>query len=143
MPPPPPPPPKIQAPISYLSDIDACLLDPSQAAILSALQIPLPPDSLPDAQPPSSAFTFTTPFALQTHISNLSQSLEPNIDIFADGVHKVEQYRNTAERVASKILGTAAQRLEQRDREGKEKVGSEGIGVGDVLRSLAGVLNES
>jgi kinetochore protein Mis13/DSN1 len=138
---PPPPPPTIQAPIPTLSDIDTSLLDPSQAAILAALQFPL--DSSSDAQPPSSAFTFTTPSALQTHIINLSQSLEPNIDVFADGVHKIEQYRNTAERVASKILGTAAQRLEQRDREGKEKVGSEGIGVGDVLRSLAGVLNDS
>jgi kinetochore protein Mis13/DSN1 len=140
---PPPPPPTIQAPIPTLSDIDASLLDPSQAAILAALQLPLPLDASSDARPPSSAFTFTTPSALQTHIINLSQSLEPNIDVFADGVHKIEQYRNTAERVASKILGTAAQRLEQRDREGKEKVGSEGIGVGDVLRSLAGVLNDS
>jgi kinetochore protein Mis13/DSN1 len=140
---PPPPPPIIQAPVPSLSDIDVCLLDPSQAAILAALQLPLLPDSLSGVRPPSSAFTFTTPFALQTHISNLSQSLEPNIDVFADGVHKIEQYRNTAERVASKILGTAAQRLEQRDREGKAKVGSEGIGVGDVLRSLAGVLNDS
>jgi len=91
----------------------------------------------------SSAFTFTSPDALQTHISNLSLSLEPNIDIFADGVHKIEQYRNTAERCANKVLGTASQSLEQRDQAIKEKVGSEGIGVGDVLRSLAGVLNDS
>lgn len=139
---PPPPPPIIHASIPSLADIDTSLLDPSQASILAALQLPQPSESS-DAQPPSSSFTFTTPSALQTRISELSSSLEPNVDIFADGVHKIEQYRNTAERVASKILGTAAQRLEQRDREGKEKVGSEGIGVGDVLRSLAGVLNDS
>ena len=73
----------------------------------------------------------------------LSESLEPSIDLFADGVHKVEQYRNTAERVADRILGTAAKRLEERDRETKERAGADGIGVGDVLRGLAGVLGES
>lgn len=48
----------------------------------------------------------------------------------------------TAERVADRVLGTAARRLEERDKEGKEKAGSEGIGIGDVLKGLAGVLNE-
>jgi len=68
--------------------------------------------------------------------------LEPNIDLFADGLHKIEQYTNTANRVADRVLGTAAQRLEERERESKRQVQSEGIGVGDVLRGLAGVLNE-
>ena len=88
-------------------------------------------------------FTFTTPSALQSHLNKLSQSLEPSIDLFADGVHKMEQYRNTAERVADRVLGTAAKRLEERDREVKERAGAGGIGVGDVLRGLAGVLGES
>lgn len=126
-----------------LADIDTSLLDPAQAAILSQLQLP----TTSDEQPPTSAstftFTFTTPKALQSHLNKLSQSLEPNIDLFADGVHKLEQYRNTAERVADRILGTAAKRLEQRDRDVKEKAGADGIGVGDVLRGLAGVLGES
>jgi kinetochore protein Mis13/DSN1 len=95
-----------------------------------------------ERRPPSSAFTFTTPTALQVHLSKLSLSLEPNIDLFADGVHKIEQYRSTAERVASRVLGTASKRLEERDRDVKERVGAEGIGVGDVLRGLAGVLGE-
>lgn len=96
-------------------------------------------------QPQSSAFTFrfTTPAALEAHLTRLSDSLEPSIDLFADGVHKIEQYRNTAERVADRVLGTASKRLEERDREGRKQVGGEGIGVGDVLRGLAGVLNES
>lgn len=129
------------APAITLADIDASLLDPAQAAILSQLQ--LPPTS--EEQPPSSAFTFTftTPSALQSHLTKLSQSLEPNIDLFADGVHKIEQYRNTAERVADRILGTAAKRLEERDRDVKARAGADGIGVGDVLRGLAGVLGES
>lgn len=144
---PPPPAPSSSAPIPVLSEIDTSLLDPEQAAILSALQIaqqqPTPPDTQDvEQQPPSSAFTFTTPSALQTHLTKLSQSLEPNVDLFADGVHKIEQYRSTAERVADRVLGTASKRLDERDRDVKERVGAEGIGVGDVLRGLAGVLGE-
>jgi kinetochore protein Mis13/DSN1 len=150
---PPPPPPIIHTAIPALDTIDASLLDPAQAAILTSLQRahaghPPPPSSdpsHPDSKPPAASsftFTFTTPAALQTHLSSLTQSLEPTIDFFADGVHKIEQYRATAERAADRVLGTAARRLEERERRGKEVVGSEGIGVGDVLRGLAGVLSE-
>lgn len=130
------------APAATLADIDVSLLDPAQAAILSQLQLAAPQT---EEQPSSTAFTFTftTPAALQSHLTKLSESLEPNIDLFTDGVHKIEQYRNTAERVADRILGTAAKRLEERDREVKERAGADGIGVGDVLRGLAGVLKES
>jgi kinetochore protein Mis13/DSN1 len=144
---PPPPAPSKSVPTPQFSDIDTSLLDPEQAAILSALQQPQQQPPIPDTQdaeqrPPSSAFTFTTSTALQAHLAKLSQSLEPNIDLFADGVHKVEQYRNTAERVADRILSTASKRLEERDRDVKAKVGADGIGVGDILRGLAGVLGE-
>lgn len=139
--------PSQNAPAVILSEIDTSLLDPEQAAILSALQIPqeqpTPPDTREARQlPPSSAFAFTTPSALQTHLTKLGQSLEPSIDLFADGVHKIEQYRSTAERVADRVLGTASRRLDERDRDVKERVGAEGIGVGDVLRGLAGVLSD-
>jgi kinetochore protein Mis13/DSN1 len=144
---PPPPAPSVNLPVSTLSSLDTSLLDPTQAAILSALKLPQQQSNPPDDQssgqrPPSSAFTFTTPTALQAHLFRLSQSLEPNIDLFADGVHKIEQYRSTAERAANRVLGTASKRLEERDRDVKARVGAEGIGVGDVLRGLAGVLGE-
>ncbi|KZM26518.1 cell division [Ascochyta rabiei] len=137
-----PPPPSSDESAAALGDIDTSVLDPAQVAILSKLQLP---STQTEEQPTSTAFTFTftTPSALQSHLSKLSQSLEPNIDIFADGVHKIEQYRNAAERVADRVLGTAAKRLEDRDREVKERAGADGIGVGDVLRGLAGVLGES
>jgi hypothetical protein len=140
------PPPQTQAPTFGLADIDASLLDPTQAPILAALRQSTEQDQ-PHAESstsqPSSAFTFTTSTALQTHLTKLSLSLEPNIDLFTDGVHKIEQYRNTADRVADRVLGTAAKRLDERDREIKEREGADGIGVGDILRGLAGVLGES
>lgn len=137
--------PSIQTASPTLADIDASLLDPEQASILDALRQPEPPQSTEPSSESTSSFTFryTTPSTLQSHLDKLSSSLEPNIDLFADGVHKIEQYRNTAERVADRVLGSASKRLEERDKQSKEKAGSEGIGVGDVLRGLAGVLNES
>ncbi|EOA87179.1 uncharacterized protein SETTUDRAFT_89228 [Exserohilum turcica Et28A] len=136
---PPPTAPSIPTSPPSLSDIDISLLDPDQAAIVSTLQSSQPQT---DTVPPSSAFTFRSPATLQTHLEMLASSLEPHIDVFADGVHKIEQYRQTAERVADRVLGTAAKRLEERDREAKERVGTQGIGVGDILRGLAGVLGD-
>jgi kinetochore protein Mis13/DSN1 len=139
------PPPETQAPTFGLADIDPSLLDPTQAPILAALRQSTEQDH-PHAKSSTSqpsAFTFTTTTALQTHLTKLSLSLEPNIDLFTDGVHKIEQYRNTADRVADRVLGTAAKRLDERDREIKERAGADGIGVGDILRGLAGVLGES
>ncbi|KAF1994910.1 hypothetical protein P154DRAFT_557028 [Amniculicola lignicola CBS 123094] len=142
-----PPPPIIPGALPSFADIDSSLLDPSQATILAALQRPTlqPPTSTSTDSTSSSTttpFTFSDPASLNSYLSKLAIALEPTIDLLADGVHKIEQYRNTAERVADRVLGTAALRLEERDREVKESVGSEGIGVGDVLRGLAGVLNE-
>lgn len=108
----------MNAPHTSLSEIEASLLDPSQASILSALQSrPQIPAYLSTvaSHPPSSQFSFTMSSALQSHLSLLASSLKPNIDVLADGVHKIKQYRNTAERVADTVLGTAAQRLEDRD----------------------------
>ena len=137
---PPPAAPSTDAPIPTLSDIDTSLLEPTQASMLAFLQTPQPQPKPADST--RTSFTFTSSTSLQTHLDALAQSLEPNIDLFADGVHKIEQYRGTAERVADRILSTAARRLEEREKDVKARVGAEGIGVGDVLRGLAGVLGE-
>lgn len=155
MPPPPlpsksPPRPKSAAQ-PLLPQIDPSLLDPSQTAILAALQ-PQPPDTSTSTStssdepttspaPLSSAFTFTSPASLQSRLTRLSASLEPTVDLLADGVHKISQYRLTAERVADRILGSAAERLEQRDRDARERAGTEGVGVGDVLGALGRMLH--
>jgi len=117
------------------STIDVNLLDPDQAAILSVLResnVSNAPDGQPADLIPS----------LEARIQNVTSSLEPQIDIFADGIHKVAQYRLAAERVADKILASSADALERRDREAKEKAGTADVSLGDVLGSLGRVLNE-
>ncbi|KAF2809056.1 uncharacterized protein BDZ99DRAFT_418655 [Mytilinidion resinicola] len=154
MPPPPLPSksprrPKLQPPQPPAApQIDSSLLDPSQAAILAALHpssssnTSTSPNTNPTQTPtpPTSDFTFTTSTALQTRLAHISRSLEPTIDTFADGVHKIEQYRLAAEHVADRVLGGAAKALEERDREAKERAGTSGVGVLDVLSALGAVL---
>ncbi|KAF2489659.1 hypothetical protein BU16DRAFT_575351 [Lophium mytilinum] len=159
MPPPPLPSksprrPKLQPPQPPAApQIDSSLLDPSQAAILAALHPELltsEPSSTtstssnahptPASTLPTSDFTFTTSTALQTRLTQLSRSLEPTIDTFADGVHKIEQYRLAAEHVADRVLGGAAKALEERDRAAKERAGTGGVAVVDVLSALGAVL---
>ncbi|KAF9629419.1 Mtw1 kinetochore complex DSN1 [Lasiodiplodia theobromae] len=133
-------------------DIDPTLLDdPEQARILASLNS-LSLESLSsnsaeatstEAQPTS---TIRPPSIsrseLVSRLQAITASLEPQIDLFADGLHKVSQYRDTAERVATHILGSAAERIDERDREVKKAAGTEGIGLRDALKALASTLNE-
>jgi kinetochore protein Mis13/DSN1 len=70
----------------------------------------------------------------------LQLGLEFNIDQFADGVHKLEQYQETVGRVADKILALSAVRLEDRDRKEKEETGTRDLPMQEVLRSLSRIL---
>lgn len=83
----------------------------------------------------------TNPATISSRINNLSATLGPSIDAFADGVHKVAQYRDAAERVSSHVLSICAQKLEERDKEGRRRaVGAAGDASDDltgVLRSLS------
>jgi len=117
------------------SAIDVNLLDPDQAAILSVLRNP----NVPNASHGQPADLIPS---LEARIQNITSSLEPQIDIFADGIHKVAQYRLAAERVADKILASSADALERRDREAKEKAGTADVSLDDVLGSLGRVSNE-
>ncbi|KAF2762656.1 hypothetical protein EJ05DRAFT_495528 [Pseudovirgaria hyperparasitica] len=113
--------------------------DPVQSSILASLTgvpVDLPPELAPVSFAPDS-----TPTDVSARLTTLSQSLEPTIDVFADGVHKLSQYRQTAERAAEKILNGTAERLEKREQDVKEKVGTSNIGTDDVLRALGGMLN--
>ncbi|OJD30606.1 mis12-mtw1 family protein [Diplodia corticola] len=132
-------------------NIDPTLLDdPEQARILASLNsLSLEPSSSTsaeatstNAQPESTTRPASVSRAeLVARLQAITASLEPQIDLFADGLHKVSQYRDTAERVATRVLGSASERLEERDREVKRAAGTENVSTRDVLRALAGTLN--
>jgi len=117
------------------SSIDVNLLDPDQAAILCALRTS-------DVAGSSDEQRADLVPALEARLQKITSTLEPQVDLFADGIHKVTQYRLAAERVADKILASSAEALERRDREAREKAGTADVSLGDVLGSLGRVLNE-
>lgn len=127
--------------------IDPELLDPAQAAILATLQASstptlnttlIPTKSLQNEILPTPLNTIPT---LSSRINTIVDSLEPQIDLFADGIHKISQYRLAAERVADKVLSSTANKLENRDRMAKEASGTAGVGAKDVLSALGGALS--
>jgi len=104
------------------SDIDPSFLDPEQAEILQTLASHLNPDIASSTS---------------SRLQHISVNLEFTIDEFADGIHKLGQYREAAERVAGRILGLAAEALEERDKEGRRRAGTEDVDVKEVLRGLS------
>ncbi|EPE34679.1 hypothetical protein GLAREA_10373 [Glarea lozoyensis ATCC 20868] len=110
------------------SDIDSSLLSPEQANILTTISS-------------FSALDLRDQVAKQ--VQDLLSGLEFKVDQFADGVHKLEQYKDTAGRAASKILSLSAVRLEERNRLEKEAVGTRDLPMQEVLRSLSRILPDS
>lgn len=103
-----------------------------------------PPPSAP-SQPsssavPSSQLATNLVSTTQARLNSLTASLEFKIDLFADSLHRVDQYRQCVEHVADTILATAAQKLEDRDRERKERNGGAVDSI-DVLRGLSRTMN--
>ena len=117
--------------------IDASILDPSQAEILHNLYQPPPPSS--NGAGPATAQTDTLS-STQSRLDALSETLEFKIDLFADSLHRLEQYRQGAERAAGKILAAGAERLEQREEEREQKSGGQMDSM-DVLRALSRAAN--
>jgi len=75
-------------------------------------------------------------------INGLYDSLGPTIDKFADGIHTIGQYCQAADNVASRALAICAERLSQREKEGRKRALPEAQGtppkdLGGVLRSLS------
>ncbi|KZF19645.1 hypothetical protein L228DRAFT_263512 [Xylona heveae TC161] len=104
------------------STIDPSLLDPEQANFLTSLT----------AHPDTGDST-------QHHLHDLASGLEFKVDLLAEGLHHLSQYRETADHVASRVLALAADRLEQRDVQGKEASGTRDVSTQDVLRALSRV----
>ena len=68
--------------------------------------------------------TSVHPTTVSSRINNISSSLGPTIDAFADGIHKIVQYREAAESMSGKVLSICAEKLEERDRQGKRRAGN-------------------
>ena len=79
----------------------------------------------------------------QQRLQKVHKNLEVKVDQFADGVHKIEQYQETVGRVADRILRACAGRLESRNRQEKQGLGTRDLPMQEVLRSLSRILPES
>lgn len=121
--------------------INPSLLDPSQAdhlqTLLSSISLNNPTD-LPATQ------TSNTLYSTKQRVGTIASSLEFKIDKLADGAHKLEQYTAGAQRLADRVLGVGAEKLEERDRGVREKSssGSGQVDALDRLRGLSRVLNK-
>lgn len=109
------------------SQIDVSLLEPEQAAFLATV---------------ASSTALDLRSQASERLKTVQSGLEFDVDQFADGVHKLEQYQETAGRVADKILALSAVRLEERDRKEKEEIGTRDLPMQEVLRSLSRILPE-
>ncbi|GAB7340375.1 hypothetical protein MBLNU457_6819t1 [Dothideomycetes sp. NU457] len=115
--------------------IDASLLDPSQVEILHTLMGT-------SSSTEEASTTNHTLAHIQSRINDITKPLEGKIDLFVDSMHRLEQYRQGAERVADRILASGADRLEERDQERKEKTGGQ-VDSMDVLRALSRAANKA
>ncbi|QDS77368.1 hypothetical protein FKW77_005632 [Venturia effusa] len=141
-------PPEIQP--SDPGKLDPELLDPAQATILATLQASSTSTTSTTTTVPTKSSQNEThsalpisPPTLSSRVNTIVDTLEPQIDLFADGIHKISQYRLAAERVADKVLGSTADNLESRDRMAKEASGTAGVGAREVLSALGGALSGS
>lgn len=84
---------------------------------------------------------FTTD--LGSRVDTLITNLEPSVDVFADGIHKINQYRKGADQIAGQVLSVCASKLSEREREGRRKAlgleedRSPGRDLSSVLRGLS------
>lgn len=114
------------SPDSGAEEIDTSLLSDEDAAILKLL---------------NSSVDLST--LIPQRISTITSALEPAIDTFADGVHKIAQYRNAADDLASRVLAICADKISEREREGRKKAlhsiddRSPGRDLSNVLRGLS------
>ena len=54
-------------------------------------------------------------------LNSLQTALGPSIDTFADGIHKVAQYRAAADNVAGTVLSVCSRKMSERELEGRRK----------------------
>jgi kinetochore protein Mis13/DSN1 len=108
-------------------DSDRELLSPEDVALLDMLQ--------------ASSSTAAT---IEIRLNNISTSLGPVVDSFADGIHKIGQYRNAADNIASRALAICAEKLAEKENQSRLNLANDsqpspGMQLGNVLRSLSRV----
>jgi kinetochore protein Mis13/DSN1 len=134
---------KTPVPPSMDTSINASLLSTSQQSLLSLLDpLLLASASKPEANTESTQSAAFSSTSIASRVNHLASNLEPTIDQLADGVHHLSQFNQHASRVADRIKGVWARRLERRDEEARNEAGASEFGARDVLRALSGKLNE-
>jgi kinetochore protein Mis13/DSN1 len=118
--------PQIQGPEP--SNIDIDLLSEADSALLQSLQ---PSEDVSEV--------------VTRRLDSFQNNLGPIVDSFADGVHKIGQYRDVAENVAGRVLSICSEKLAERDRESRKRALPEGEvksperDLNSVLRGLSRV----
>ena len=79
---------------------------------------------------------------VSSRLNSVQASLGPSIDTFADGVHRIAQYRNVAEDMAGTVLSVCSRKMTERELEGRRKAFKENDGspkrnLSSVLRGLS------
>lgn len=110
-----------------LPDFD--LLDPDEATTRSYL--------LSELEPIEGVRART-----ESRIRSIQQSLEFEIDQFADNMHKFEQRVLAAGRQADKVLALSASRLKAREDRDKKSAGTKEMPMMEILRGLGRILPE-
>ncbi|OAP62303.1 hypothetical protein AYL99_04506 [Fonsecaea erecta] len=110
---------------SKAHQLDRSLLSEADAAALDSL-----------------ASDISTTDQISQRLGGVLESIGPTVDTFADGIHRIAQYRTAADSVAGRVLAICAEKLTQREKEGKRKAlgvrsGSPPRDLGGVLRSLS------
>lgn len=106
---------------------DRSLLSPQDAALLDSLH--------------AASGTVST---IQKRLNTISTSLGPIMDSFADGIHKIGQYRDAADNLAGRALAICAEKLAEKENQSRPNLAqdeqpSPGTQLGNVLRSLSRV----
>ncbi len=97
-----PPPQRPRSP----SQIDRSLLYEAHAAALDSI---------------SSSSNPTSTDRIACRVNEMLESIGPTIDRFADSVHRTDQYRTAADTVAGRVLAICAEKLTDREKEGRKK----------------------
>jgi len=80
---------------------------------------------------------------MASRVNKVTSDLGPAVDIFADGVHKINRYRMGGDGIASQVLSLCAEKLADRERAGRRKAlgveddRSPGRDLNSVLRGLS------